>query len=204
MRHWQCWDAVNCLNQSKLTKSWCEKWPRANANFDPLLTEKHVEATILEPICQSPPSPTIHYTYNEKLEGLRCCDIQWWIQKYSILVWNVGYWSQNSHHPQVKSRGVVMVMWMMNSNLNLAKPFIILTMRHWQCWDAVNCLNQSKLTKSWCEKWPRANANFDPLLTEKHVEATILEPICQSPPSPTIHYTYNEKLEGLRYYEIQW
>ena len=93
-------------------------------------------------------------------------------------------------------------LWMMNSNLNLAKPFIILTMRHWKGWDAVNCPNEYKLTQSWGEKGTRAKPTLTPPVTEKHVVVTILEPTQQSPPSPTIHYTYNKILEGLKCCEM--
>ena len=50
------------------------------------MTEKHVVATILDLIYQSQPSQTIHYTYNDMLEGLRCGDILESIQTYTILV----------------------------------------------------------------------------------------------------------------------
>ena len=93
MRHWKGWDAMNCSNQSKLKQSWCEKQTRAKPTLTPPMSEKHVVVSILEPIYQSPPSPTIHYTYNEKLEGLWCCEIPESIQTYSILAWNIGYLS---------------------------------------------------------------------------------------------------------------
>ena len=71
MRHWKGWDAVNCPNQSKLTQSWCEKWARAKPTLTPPAPQKHVVVTIIEPIYQPQPSPTIHHTYYEKLKGLR-------------------------------------------------------------------------------------------------------------------------------------
>ena len=86
MRHWKGWDAVNCPNQSKLTQSWCEKWARAKPTLTPPAPQKHVVVTIIEPIYQSQPSPTIHHTYNEELGGLRCCELLESIQTYSILV----------------------------------------------------------------------------------------------------------------------
>ena len=104
--------------------------------------------------------------------------------------------------PTSQKPGVWWWLWMMNSNLKIVKPFIILTMRHWKGWDAVNCPNLSKLTQSWCDKWTRAKPTMTPPMTEKHIVVTILEPIYQSQPSPTIHYTYNEKLEGLRCCDI--
>ena len=110
MRHDKSWDAENCLNQSKLTQSWREKWTRARPTLTPHLTQKYVVVTILGPIYQSQHPLTIHYTSNERLEGLRCYETLESIQTYSILVWNVGSWSQNCHHPQLKRWGVVMVI----------------------------------------------------------------------------------------------
>ena len=76
----------------------------------PPVTGKQVAVTTIEHIYQSQASPTNHYTYNDMLEGLRCCEIVESIQTYSILVLNIGfYWSQNCH-PGLKSRGVVMVV----------------------------------------------------------------------------------------------
>ena len=51
----------------------------------------------------------------------------------------------NTHDSKI---GVWRWLWMMNSNLNLAKSFIILMVREWKGQDAVNCLNQSKITQS--------------------------------------------------------
>ena len=50
-----------------------------------------VVVTIIEHIYQSQPSQTVHYTYDETLEGLRCCETLESIQTCSILVWNKGY-----------------------------------------------------------------------------------------------------------------
>ena len=112
VRHWKGWADVNAgPNQSQLTQSWCEKQTRVKPTLTPPVTEKHFVVTILKPIYQSQHSLTIHYTYNETLEGLRCCELLESIQTYSILVWwNVGHLSRNRHHPQLKSRGVVTVL----------------------------------------------------------------------------------------------
>ena len=101
---------MNCPNQSKLTESWCQKWKTGKPTLAPSMTEKHIVITILEPTHQSPPSPTIHYTYNEKLEGLRCCDILESIRNHTISVSNLGYWGGKCHHPLLKGRGVEMVI----------------------------------------------------------------------------------------------
>ena len=89
--------------------------------------------TISAPIYQSQPCLTIHHTNEERLEGLRCCEMSESVCTRSMLVWNIGAWYRNFHHLWLKSRGVVMVI---------------------------------------------------------HDEF-------QSPPSPIIHYTYNDILEGL-------
>eukprot|EP00956_Cyclotella_meneghiniana_P024656 scaffold49792_cov63-Cyclotella_meneghiniana.AAC.1 len=86
----------------------------------------------------------------------------------------------------------------MNSNLNLAKPFIMLMMKEGRGWDAVKCPNQSKLTQSWCQKWTRVIPTLTPPVTGKQVAVTIIEIIYQYQASPTIHYTFDETLEGLR------
>ena len=83
---------------------------RAQPTLTLSVTEKHTAVTILEHIYQSQCSRTIHYTYDETLEGLRCCEILESNQSYSILVRNVGYWSRNRHHhPRLKSQDVVVV-----------------------------------------------------------------------------------------------
>ena len=84
---------------------------------------------------QSPPFPTVHYTFDDTLEGLRCC--------------------------------------------------------------AVNCLNQSVHTQSGCKKWVWAKPNLYPLMTRKQVVVTILVPTYQSQPCITLHYTCDERLDGL-------
>eukprot|EP00956_Cyclotella_meneghiniana_P026570 scaffold57779_cov43-Cyclotella_meneghiniana.AAC.1 len=95
--------------------------------LSPPVTGKHVAVTIIEHIYQSQPSPTIHYTYDETLEGGTGAEII------------------TTHDSKAR---VWRWLWMMNSNLNLAKPFSILMVREWKGWDAVNCPNQSKLTLS--------------------------------------------------------
>ena len=89
MRHWKGWDSVNCLERSKVTQSWCEKWNTVQANFYPNHDPKHVVVIILETTTQSQSPPTIHYTNNDRYEGLRCCEMAESIQKHSILVWKV-------------------------------------------------------------------------------------------------------------------
>ena len=161
VRHWKGWADVNGPNQSKLTQSWCEKQTRAKPTLTPPVTEKHFVVTILEPIYQSQHSLTIHYTYNETLEGLRCCELLESIQTYSILVWNVGYWIHDCHHPRLKNRGVVMVV----DDEFKSQPYL-----------TIHCTNGETLKGlSWCE-WPesvqthailvwkadKGQANFDP------------------------------------------
>ena len=57
---------------------------------------------------KSQPCSIILYTYNDRLEGLRCCAIPESIQKYSMLLeWNVGAFCQNCHHPWLKRKAKV-------------------------------------------------------------------------------------------------
>ena len=129
VREWKGWDAVICSNKSKLTQSWCEKWTRAKPTLTPPVTETHVVVTILEPTHQSHHSPTFQYTYDETLEGLRCSETLESIRKHSILVWNVGYWSQIVTTYDSKAIRLWLWLHMIKSYLNLAKPFIILMVR---------------------------------------------------------------------------
>ena len=110
VKEWNGWYVVNCPNQSKLTQTWCKKWTRAKPTLTPPVTGKHVALTIIEHIYQSQPSSTIHYTYDETLEGLRCCETLESIQTYPILVWNEGSWSRNRHNPWLNSQGVEFVV----------------------------------------------------------------------------------------------
>ena len=80
------------------------------ANLNPYINPEHVVVIILEPRYQSQPSPTIHHSNNETWEGSSCYEILKPTQSYSILVWNVGAFYWNWHHPLVKSQGVMMVI----------------------------------------------------------------------------------------------
>ena len=46
--------------------------------------------TVVEGEFQSPPSPTIHYTYNDTLEGLGCCELPESASNHTIWVRKVG------------------------------------------------------------------------------------------------------------------
>ena len=110
VKDWKGWDAVNCLNQSVHTQCGCKKWVWAKSKFNPFRAEKLVVVTISALIHQSEPCVTIHHTYEERLEGLSWYKMAESGCTHSILVWNVGTWSQNFHHPWLKSQGVVMVV----------------------------------------------------------------------------------------------
>ena len=94
---------------------------------------------IVEDEFKSQPCKTIHYTIDEILEGLRCCELPISVQIHTILVQKV-----------------------------------------------------DKCTSS----------TLTPPAPQKHIVMTILEPTYQSQPSPTIHHTYDDRLEGLRCYEM--
>ena len=177
------------------------KVAKGQANIDPIRDWKTCRAvTILEPVYQSQPSPTIHYTCNEsRLEGMWCYELQESIQTYFILVWKVGYWSQNCYHPQLISQGVVMVIHVDFKS----QPFTII---HYTCNKTLERLiccglpksvqTHSILVRQMDNR--RAKPTLLPPVTEKHAVVTILEPMYQSQPSQTIHYICNERLEGMR------
>ena len=111
-----------------------KRWDLRRLNFHHPPLKSQGVVMVIHNGFKSEPCKTIHYTYNETLEWLRCCEGLEWIHNYSIMVWNVGAMYQTCHRLRLKSRGVVMVI---------------------------------------------------------HNEL-------KSQPCKTIHYTYNEMLEGLR------
>ena len=140
------------------------------------------------------------------LQGLRCCEILETIQKYSILVWNVECWSLNRHHPQLKSRDVVMVV----EYEFKSQPCTTIHYTYNETLEGLRCCElpesvQTHAILAW--KVDKGQANFCPTgdwetrcgyLFRAHTAIS-------SPPYPTIHYTYNEKLEGLTCCEIfEW
>ena len=74
MRHWNGWDAVNGLNQSKVTQYWCERLNTGQAKFNPNHSLKPIVVRVLEPTNKSQPSQTIHYTNNDRQEGMIWCE----------------------------------------------------------------------------------------------------------------------------------
>ena len=202
VREWKGWDAVNCPNQSKLTQSWCEKWTRAKPTLTPPVTDTHVAVTILEHIYQSQPSHTIHNTYDETLEGLRCWELIESIQTCSILVWNVGYWCRNCHHPWLKSQGVALVV---DDELK-SQPCKTIHYTYGERMEGLRCCELPKSIQSHSilvSKVEYRQDNFDPTRDWKWVVVIIIEHIYHhSQPCKTIHYTSDETLEGLRCCEI--
>ena len=110
--------------------------------------------------------------------------------------------SQNFHHPWLKSQGVVMVV----GDEFQSQPFLTIQYTNVQRLEVLRSCelpaNQSVHTQSGCKKWVWAKPNFYPLTTRKQVVVRILEPIHQSQPCLTIHYTYNERLERSSWYEM--
>ena len=99
--------------------------------------------TVLEDEFQSPPSPTIHYTHNDILEGLGCCELPESVSTHTIWVRKVSTApSQICTLSELENR----LWWPFlcpYTNLNHVKPFIILVKRDWKGWDAVKWLNKS-------------------------------------------------------------
>ena len=87
MRYWKGQAAVNCLNQSTHSQSWCELCVNILPHLSPLLTQKKLAETIVDPKFQSPPCLTISYTYDdETFEGPNCCELLESVQTHMILV----------------------------------------------------------------------------------------------------------------------
>ena len=55
-------------------------------NFHHLRLKSRGVVMVLEDEFQSPPSPTIHYTYNDILEGLGCCELHGSVTTHTIWV----------------------------------------------------------------------------------------------------------------------
>ena len=133
------------------------------------------------------------------LKGLRCCEILETIQKYSILVCNVGAWSRNCHHPLIKSRGAVMV----RHDGVRSQPC---TTIHYTCnetWEGLRCCETLGITPNpnilhlGVKRRGLLQACHHPQLERQGVVMVILDEF-KSQPCTTIHYTCNETLEGLR------
>ena len=77
-------------------------------------------------------------------------------------------WSSIAEIDTTRDSKVRVCWWlcMMNSNINHVQPFIIHIMRCWKGQAGVNCLNQSKVTQSWCEAWGYAKPNLYPPMTQ--------------------------------------
>ena len=58
-------------------------------NFHHLWLKSRGVVTFVNDEFQSPPSPTIHDTYNETLEGLGCCEMAESVSTHTIWVWKV-------------------------------------------------------------------------------------------------------------------
>ena len=140
----------------------------------PPMTEKLIVVTILEPIYQSQPSPTIHYTYGERMEWLRCCEILESIQKHSILVWNVGYWSRNRYHPQLKSQGVTLVV----DDEFKSQPCKTIHYDYGERMEELRCCELPKSVQTHSilvSQVDKGQANLTPpAVTEKHIVVTII------------------------------
>ena len=85
-KDWKGWDAVNCLNQSVHTQSGYKKWVWAKPNLYPLMTRKWFVVTVLDPIHQSQPCLTIHYTYIMR-DWIGWADMKWLNQSAHTQNW---------------------------------------------------------------------------------------------------------------------
>ena len=109
---WKGWNAVNCLNQSKITQSWCQK---LNTGKTTLTSERDWWRTR----CGD------HYRAHIPISTFSNHSLYlWWDTGRIEMLWNpwinpnmlhlgaisVGYCSRNCHHPQLISQDVALVI----------------------------------------------------------------------------------------------
>ena len=144
------------MQGSKHTQCRCWKWWGAWSwsQFIPQLWLKsQLVETILHNEFQSQPCLIIHYTHNDRH----------WNSQAELV-----HRSKQTHTAGAESWGPdvpcfsTICDWKvslrrpfctMNSNLNIALPFIILIMRHWNSQAAVKLVQESKLTQCRCWNW---------------------------------------------------
>ena len=59
---------------------------------------------------QSPPFPTVHYTFDDTLEGLRCCELPESVSTHSIWVRKVGFGQAKFVYPLMTRKQVVVTI----------------------------------------------------------------------------------------------
>ena len=121
MRHWKGQESARCLclNQSKHTRSWCEKWVWVQPHLCQLMTQNQVVVTITDNESQSQPCITIHNTHDETLEVPSSCKVLELAQTHLILGGIVGVWTQNCNYASDSKVRVWQWLYIMNPNLNL-------------------------------------------------------------------------------------
>ena len=151
MRHWKGWADAKTLNQSKHTPSWFEIYEASSWNwYHPWLKSQGV-VMVMHDEFKYQPCPTIHYTYNEMLEGSSWCELPESVQSHTILVWIVDMGQAKFVPAHDSKMGWGWPFHWTNSNLNLVWPFNILLMWHWKGQADVKCLNQPKYAPYWFE-----------------------------------------------------
>ena len=66
---WSCGEVLEPVQTHLiLVQKWVSIWP----HLSPLMTQRQVMVTIIDNQLQSQPCQTIHYTYDETLEGSSC------------------------------------------------------------------------------------------------------------------------------------
>ena len=158
-----------------------------------LVVKSGMQASQLDPTCdwkthcgdhykhiyQSYPCKIIQYTYDETLGGLICCEILESIQKHSILVWNVGYWSWNRYHPQLKSQGVALVV----DDEFKSQPCKTIHYTYGERMEELRCCELPKSVQTHStlvSQVDKGQATLTPPVTEKHIVVTIIKHIYQS------------------------
>ena len=110
MRHWKGWADAKTLNQSKHTPSWFETHEASSWNwYHPWLKSQGV-LMVLHDEFKYQPCPTIHYTYNEMMEGSSWCELPESVQSHTILVWSVGVCHKPNLYPSMTQNWVVVTI----------------------------------------------------------------------------------------------
>ena len=74
------------LNQSAQAQCWYEMYGPGSKIFTINRLKNRGVVMVVKDEFQSPPSPTIPYTYNDTLEGLGCCELAELVSTHTIWV----------------------------------------------------------------------------------------------------------------------
>ena len=116
---------------------------------------------------KSQPCLTIHYTHNETLKGLRCCELPESVQTHSTWCqkWKTG---KPTLAPSVTENHVVVAI-LEPTDQSQPSPtiFIILITRIWKGCDVGVFVNHFETTQSWCETLGLGAKKMSPPTSQK-------------------------------------